>query len=91
MNSDDPELMVDVTVTCINDEMDEEMAVSELVGTVDEDDDDELLGEDDAITKDVALLDEGPIVDGTTVSDSVLVEFEIFGKEEVIIVVLEAG
>ncbi|CAD6568722.1 MAG: hypothetical protein ASARMPREDX12_001811 [Alectoria sarmentosa] len=65
------------------------MLVAKLVGTVDKDDDDELLREDDAITKDTALLDKEPIVEGALISDGALIELEIPGKEEVTIVVSE--
>ncbi|CAD6578413.1 MAG: hypothetical protein ASARMPRED_008712 [Alectoria sarmentosa] len=65
------------------------MLVAKLVGTVDEDDDDELLREDDATTKDTALLDKEPIVEGALISDGALIELEIPGKEEVTIVVSE--
>ena len=65
------------------------MLVAELVGTVDEDDDDELLREDDAITKDTALLDKEPIIEGALLSDGALVELEMPGKEGVTIVVSE--
>ena len=65
------------------------MLVAELVGTVDEDDDDELLREDDAITKDTTLLDKEPIIEGALVSDGALIEFEIPGKEGVTVVVSE--
>lgn len=66
--------------------MDEVVLVAELVGTMDDDDDDD---DDELLSEDVALLDKELIIEGALISDVVLVEFEMTGKEVVTIVVSE--
>ena len=67
--------------------MDEVVLVAELVGTMDDDDDDD--DDDELLSEDVALLDKELIIEGALISDVVLVEFEMTGKEVVTIIVSE--